>query len=128
MSNILIVGGGFAGVWAAAGVVRTCREAGLRDTEIRVTLVAPGDDMVIRPRLYEPDPQRMRVPLDRVLGPIGVRRVAATVTGIEIDSRTVVAIGRDGTQLALHYDRLVLAAGSCLVRPTIEGEIGRAHV
>jgi NADH dehydrogenase len=121
MSNVLIIGGGFAGVWAAAGVVRTCHEAGLRDTEIRVTLVAPGDDMVIRPRLYEPDPQQMRVPLDRVLGPIGVRRVAATVTGIETGSRTVIAIGRDGVQLALPYDRLVLAAGSRVVRPTIDG-------
>ncbi len=121
MSNVLIIGGGFAGVWAAAGVVRTCHEAGLPDTEIRATLVAPGDDMVIRPRLYEPDPQRMRVPLDRVLGPIGVRRIAATVTGIETHSRTVTAIGRDGAQLALHYDRLVLAAGSRVVRPTIAG-------
>jgi len=121
MANVLIIGGGFAGVWAAAGAVRTYREAGLSDSPLRVTLVAPGDDMVIRPRLYEPDPQRMRVPLDRVLGPIGVRRVAATVTGIAVESRTVVAVGRDGSQIALGYDRLVLAAGSRVVRPTIDG-------
>ncbi len=121
MANVLIIGGGFAGVWAAAGAVRTYREAGLSDSTLRVTLVAPGDDMVIRPRLYEPDPQRMRVPLDRVLGPIGVRRVAATVTGIDVESRTVVAVGRDGAQIALGYDRLVLAAGSRVVRPTIDG-------
>jgi NADH dehydrogenase len=121
MANVLIIGGGFAGVWAAAGAVRTYREAGLSDSTLRVTLVAPGDDMVIRPRLYEPDPQRMRVPLDRVLGPIGVRRVAATVTGIDVESRTVVAVGRDGSQIALGYDRLVLAAGSRVVRPTIDG-------
>jgi len=103
MANVLIIGGGFAGVWAAAGAVRTYREAGLPDSALRVTLVAPGDDMVIRPRLYEPDPQRMRVPLDRVLGPIGVRRVAATVTGIDVESRTVVAVGRDGAQIALGW-------------------------
>ena len=121
MPNVLIIGGGFAGVWAAAGVVRTCHEAGLPDTAIRVTLVAPGDDMVIRPRLYEPDPQQMRVPLDRVLGPIGVRRLAATVTGIDTDSRTVTAVGRDGAPLDLPYDRLVLAAGSRVVRPTLDG-------
>jgi NADH dehydrogenase len=77
--------------------------------------------MVIRPRLYESDPQQMRVPLDRVLGPIGVRRVAATVTGIETGSRKVIAIGRDGAQFALPYDRLVLAAGSRIVRPTLDG-------
>ena len=49
MANVLIIGGGFAGVWAAAGAVRTYREAGLPDSALRVTLVAPGDDMVIRP-------------------------------------------------------------------------------
>jgi NADH:ubiquinone reductase (H+-translocating) len=121
MANVLIIGGGFAGVWAAASAVRTYREAGVPDSALRVTLVAPGDDMVIRPRLYEPDPQRMRVALDRVLGPIGVRRVAATVTGIDVESRTVVAVGRDGAPIALGYDRLVLAAGSRVVRPTIDG-------
>ena len=63
----------------------------------------------------------MRVALDRVLGPIGVRRVAATVTGIDVESRTVIAVGRDGTPIALGYDRLVLAAGSRVVRPTIDG-------
>lgn len=44
---------------------------------MRVTVVDAGDDMVIRPRLYEADPQQMRVPLNRVLGPNGVRRFAA---------------------------------------------------
>jgi NADH:ubiquinone reductase (H+-translocating) len=120
MSNVLVVGGGFAGVWCAAGVMRTCRDAGVPD-RIRVTLVDSGDDMVIRPRLYESDPQRMRVPLDRVLGPIGVRRVAATVTRIDTAGRWVTAVGRDGRGLDLPYDRLVLAAGSRAVRPGIEG-------
>ncbi len=121
MSNVLVVGGGFAGVWCAAGVVRTCREAGVPDVRIRVTVVDPADDIVIRPRLYETDPQRMRVPLDRVLGPVGVRRIAATVTGIDTAARKVTAVGRDSTRLDLPYDRLVLAAGSRAVRPTVTG-------
>lgn len=121
MSDVLVVGGGFAGVWCAAGVVRTCREAGVPDLRIRVTVVDPADDMVIRPRLYETDPQRMRVPLDRVLGPVGVRRIAATVTGIDTAARRVTAVGRDSTRLDLPYDRLVLAAGSRAVRPTFTG-------
>jgi len=62
MSNILIIGGGFAGVWAAAGAVRAHRSAGAAASELGVTLVDSADDLVIRPRLYEAGPQRMRVP------------------------------------------------------------------
>lgn len=121
MSDVLVIGGGFAGVWAAAGAVRARQQAGLPDEALRVTLVDATDDMVIRPRLYENDPGRMRVALDRVLGPIGVRRVAATVTGIDTDARQVSALGRDGMPLELAYDRLVLAAGSRVVAPPVEG-------
>jgi NADH dehydrogenase len=120
MSNVLVIGGGFAGVWCAAGAVRTARAAGA-DEQVRVTLVDAGDDLVIRPRLYESDPERMRVPLDRILGPIGVRRIAATVTAIDTGTRTVTAIRRDGTPAELSYDRLVLAAGSRLAPPPVTG-------
>ncbi|MEU4666659.1 FAD-dependent oxidoreductase [Amycolatopsis sp. NPDC023774] len=80
-----------------------------------------GDDMVIRPRLYAADPDRMRVPLDRVLGPIGVHRVAGTGVGIDTDTRTVSTVRRDGTTATLGYDRLVLASGSQVVRPALPG-------
>lgn len=121
MSDVLIIGGGFAGVWAAAGAVRARHEAGADEEAVRVTLIAPGDDLVIRPRLYEEKPENKRVALDRVLGPIGVRRVTATVTGIDTDTREVTALGRDGAELALSYDRLVLAAGSRVLSPPVEG-------
>ncbi|GAA3094510.1 NAD(P)/FAD-dependent oxidoreductase [Pseudonocardia yunnanensis] len=121
MSDVLVIGGGFAGVWAAAGAVRARRAAGASPSDLRVTLVSAGDDIVIRPRMYQSDPDRMRVPLDRILGPIGVRRVAATVTGIDTGTRRVQVIGRDGSTTELTYDRLVLAAGSRLVRPDLRG-------
>ncbi|MFD7406501.1 NAD(P)/FAD-dependent oxidoreductase [Streptomyces sp. NPDC059866] len=121
MKNILIIGGGFAGVWAAAAAVRAARAHGVPQQQLQVTVVSSGDDLVIRPRLYEADPQVMRVALDRVLGPIGVRRIAATVTDIDTNSRTVNAIVRSGRNTVLGYDRLVLAAGSQLVRPAIPG-------
>ena len=54
MSDILVLGGGFAGVWAAAGAVRARRAAGVPEADLRVTLVSAGDDMVIRPRMGEP--------------------------------------------------------------------------
>jgi NADH dehydrogenase len=63
----------------------------------------------------------MRVALDRVLGPIGVRRITATVTGIDTEAHTVRAVGRTGEELDLTYDKLVLATGSQLVRPDFPG-------
>ncbi|RKN40362.1 NAD(P)/FAD-dependent oxidoreductase [Streptomyces hoynatensis] len=121
MKDILVIGGGFAGVWSAAGAVRAARAAGEAGEDLRVTLISGGDDLVIRPRLYEDDPGAMRVPLDRVLGPIGVRRVAGTVTGIDTHTRTVRAVGRAGEEQELSYDALVLASGSRLVVPGFPG-------
>jgi NADH dehydrogenase len=121
MKEILVIGGGFAGMWSAAGAVRAAREAGAGEDHLRVTLISGGDDMVVRPRMYEEDPESMRVPLDRVLGPIGVRRITATVTGIDTEAHTVRAVARTGEELDLSYDKLVLATGSRLVRPHLPG-------
>ena len=121
MKNILVLGGGFAGVWSAASAVRAARESGVHASELRVTLVSDGDDMVIRPRLYERDPAQMRVSLDRVLGPIGVERVGATVTGIDTSAQTVRAINGEGKTITLPYQRLVLATGSRALQPNLPG-------
>lgn len=40
--EIVVVGAGFAGVWAAAGAVRTAAELG-REEDVTVTVVAPGE-------------------------------------------------------------------------------------
>ncbi|POX37993.1 dehydrogenase [Streptomyces sp. Ru73] len=117
MPDILIVGGGFAGTWAAAGAARLLRAHGAAHT---VALLTPGQDLVIRPRLYQADPAAYRVPLDRVLGPIGVRRIAASATGIDTTRRRVVADGPGG-RAEYPYERLVLATGSVLVRPDLPG-------
>ncbi|MEU4312443.1 FAD-dependent oxidoreductase [Nocardia sp. NPDC024068] len=118
MSGIVVVGGGFAGVWAAAGAVRLARDAG---RDLPVTLISPGADLVIRPRLYQAEPDRMRVPLDRVLDPVGVRRIAAAATAIDTARRTVTVAGPGGDPEEIDWDRLVLATGSTLVRPGLPG-------
>ncbi|TWF80958.1 NADH dehydrogenase [Pseudonocardia hierapolitana] len=107
MADVVIVGGGFAGVWSAAGAALA-----RGDADLRITLVAPNEHMVLRPRLYEPEPDLAAVELSRILGPIAVEHVRATVSTIDTDRRVVVA---DGAEIG--YDRLVLAAGSELVRP-----------
>ncbi|WP_221762257.1 FAD-dependent oxidoreductase [Nonomuraea sp. WAC 01424] len=111
MAHVVIIGGGFAGVWSAAGAA-LARERAAGDTDLRITLIAPNDHLVLRPRLYEPEPDLAKVELRRILGPIGVRHLRASVSTIDTDRRTVVADGEE-----IGYDRLVLAAGSRLVRP-----------
>ena len=118
MSNILIAGGGFAGVWSAAAAARVRREQG---ADFSITLVDPGDDLVIRPRLYEPNPERMRVPLARILDPIGVALLPGTVTDVDPERRRATIAHRSGELIKLPYDRLVVATGSSLVRPVLPG-------
>ncbi|GAA0403423.1 pyridine nucleotide-disulfide oxidoreductase [Acrocarpospora corrugata] len=115
MSDVLIIGGGFAGVWSALGAAR------LADQRLTITLVAPGDDLVIRPRLYEAAPAALRVPLERILQPTGVTRLPAVVTAIDTDRRSVTVTRVDGQPADLSYRRLILASGSALRRPALPG-------
>ncbi len=107
MARVVIIGGGFAGVWSAAGAALA-----RGDADLHVTLVAPNEHLVLRPRLYEPEPDLAKVELSRILGPIGVEHVPATVSTIDTGRRVVVADGQE-----IGYDRMVLAAGSTLVQP-----------
>lgn len=117
MSDVLVLGGGFAGVWSAMAAARLSRRHG---KDLAISLVTPGDDLVVRPRLYEPGPNAMRVPLERILGPIGVGRIDATVTAIDPARRSVTVVG-PGTSWTLPYRRLILATGSALIRPDLPG-------
>ncbi|HEY8457472.1 MAG TPA: FAD-dependent oxidoreductase [Actinopolymorphaceae bacterium] len=119
MFDVLVIGGGFAGMWAAAAAARVRDLAGRKD--VSVTLVAPGDHLVIRPRLYEENPGRMQVPLDRVLAPIGVKRLRASVTRIDTASHEVTTRDEGGRERTLAFRRLVLASGSTLRRPDLPG-------
>jgi NADH dehydrogenase len=117
--RILVVGGGFAGLWAAAAAVRALGPA---PGDIAVALIDPGAFHVIRVRCYEDALEEARIPLDEVLGPIGVRRIAGTVTGLDPGRRAVtVRDTASGAATEERYDRLILAAGSALARPAVPG-------
>lgn len=120
MQRIVIVGGGFAGLWSAAGAARKLDELDVDAEQVEVVLVNPDAYHGIRVRFYETDLSRVRVPLDQVLAPIGVRRIEGRVEGVDFDRREIaIEFGRFSQRLA--YDRLVLAAGSQLCRPEIPG-------
>jgi NADH dehydrogenase len=120
MQRILVLGGGFAGLWSAVGAARALDERKIGHDQVQVTVVNATPWHCIRVRNYEADLSGGRVPLADVLEPIGVRTVVAEVTDINIADRTVTCATAAGSS-RLPYDRLVFALGSRLVRPPIPG-------
>ncbi len=120
VKRILVLGGGFAGLWSAIGAARKLDELGLGRTTVEVTLVNRDAFHSIRVRNYEADLSSVRIPLENVLGPIGVMRVEGDVVDIDLARQDVTVTNARGAQ-TLAYDRLIFALGSQLQRPNIAG-------
>jgi NADH:ubiquinone reductase (H+-translocating) len=118
--QIVVLGGGFAGLWSAVGAVRKLDELSVAPDVVEVTLVNRDAYHGIRVRNYEPDLQDVRVPLAEVLDPIGVRCVGGEVTDIDLAGRAVTVRAPSGPR-TLPYDRLLFALGSELTRPALPG-------
>ena len=116
MTGILVVGGGFAGLWAAVGAARKRALLGIDPGAMPIRLVNPDPWHVIRVRAYEPDLSGIRVGLAAVLETAGIGLVRGTVEDLDAPIRRVVVDGAADRQ-TLAYDGLVLAAGSALPRP-----------
>jgi NADH dehydrogenase len=114
MSDVVVLGSGFAGLWAALGAARRLDELGATDVAITVLSSQPYHD--IRVRNYEADLTPCRIPLTEVLDPVGIEYLAADVTAIDPASHTVTSSAGPHT-----YDRLVVALGSQVVKPDIPG-------
>lgn len=112
--SLVIVGSGFAGVWAALSAARERQALGADDIEIRV--ISPQRYLGIRPRFYESDLRDTTVDLAPLFEPVGVVHVCDRVVGVDPARRTLqLATG------SVRYDALVWALGSQLVRPTMPG-------
>lgn len=121
MNRILIVGAGFAGMYAALSAARLRDKQGISPDMLEITVIAPEPQLVIRPRLYERAPETMVAPLAEVFDAVDVRYEQGRVDVIDSASQLVVVVGPDGMQRSLRYDRLVLAAGSKGAKPDIPG-------
>lgn len=115
--RILVLGGGFAGLWSALAAARARATFG---ADLEIVLVNDTPWHSIRVRNYEADLSDTRVALDDVLGPVDIRRLQGRVTGIDVENRSV-AYEADGSAQNIGYDRLVFALGSRLARPPIPG-------
>src|SRR5262245_17865871 len=119
-NQIVVLGGGFAGLWSAIGAARKLDELGCGPEAAEVTLVNRDGYHSIRVRNYEEDLSSGGVPLDDVLGPVGVRRLEGEVASIDLAEQTV-TVTISNRQKILSYDRLVFALGSQLLRPNVPG-------
>jgi NADH dehydrogenase len=117
--QILIIGAGFGGVWSALSAARLLDQHDRNDVEI--TVLAPQAELRIRPRFYEPDVHTMKAPLDDLFKAVGVKFVQGSAGEIDEKTKQVSYSNIAGIQGKLSYDRLVLAAGSKLNRPPLEG-------
>ena len=119
--RIVIIGAGFAGMYAALSSARLREINGVSPKDLEIALVSPEPTLVIRPRLYEPKPEILTAPLLDVLKSIDVDFVQGRAESIDTTSRTVEITAADGKRDTLAYDRLVVASGSRLFRPNIPG-------
>jgi NADH:ubiquinone reductase (H+-translocating) len=119
--RLVIIGAGFAAMYAALSAARLRDIQGATPDEFEIALVALEPTLVVRPRLYEPNPGSLTAPLLDVLKAIDVVYVQGSAETIDTKSRVVQIITGEGTRKTLSYDRLVVATGSRLFRPNIPG-------
>jgi NADH dehydrogenase len=119
--RLVIVGAGFAGMYAALSAARLRDIRGIAPEELEIALIAPEPTLVVRPRLYEPKPEALTAPLLDVLNAIDVVYVQGSAKTIDTRSRTVEMATAKGKKKSVLYDRLVVATGSKLFRPNIPG-------
>jgi NADH:ubiquinone reductase (H+-translocating) len=116
MSEVAVLGSGFAGLWAALGAARRLDELGAAQGDVNITVISAQPYHDIRVRNYESDLTPCRIPLRGVLDPAGVGHITADVTALDPTLRTVIT--SVGVQA---YDRLVVALGSQVAKPDVPG-------
>ena len=122
--QILIIGAGFGGLWSALGAARLLDKHDRND--VHITLLAPQAELRIRPRFYEVDVHNMMAPLGKLFDAVGVTFVQGAADAIDALSKQVTYRDASGVPQTLSYDRLVVAAGSRVVRPNLEGMLKHA--
>lgn len=117
MKRIIVIGGGFAGLWSA---VSAARQLDVLGDSVQILLVNRDRWHSIRVRNYEADLTATRIDLASLLDPVGVKLVIGEVTDIDTQKR-IVNLDSAGKTVGLRYDKLILASGSHLVCPPTPG-------
>ncbi|MDQ1682147.1 MAG: hypothetical protein QOH99_688 [Frankiaceae bacterium] len=117
--HILIVGGGYVGMYTALRLQKK-----LRKGEANITVIDPNAYMTYQPFLPEAaagnlEPRHMVVPLRRVLSKCQV--ITGRVTKVDHASRTATIRPTPGERYDLKYDAIVMAPGSIVRTLPIPG-------
>ncbi|TQI82074.1 NADH dehydrogenase FAD-containing subunit [Serratia fonticola] len=116
--KILILGAGFAGMWAALSAARL---AALHDrSDIEITVLAPQPELRIRPRFYEAGVKNFAAPLLPLFTATGVKFITGVASEIDTVGKQVWYRNAQGQLALAGYDRLVMATGSHIT-PTLPG-------
>lgn len=119
--RLVIIGAGFAGMYAALSAARLRDIRGASPQDLQIALVSPERTLVVRPRLYESKPETLTAPLLDVLEAIDVDYIQGSAETTNTEARTVQITPAKGPRKTLSYDRLVVTTGSRLFRPNIPG-------
>ena len=117
--HILIVGGGYVGMYTALRLQKK-----MRRNEARITVVDPQNYMTYQPFLPETaagslEPRHVVVPLRKVLK--RSRVLTGLVTSIDHANRTATVLPVEGPEYPIRYDVIVVAPGSVVRTLPIPG-------
>jgi len=105
--RVVVAGLGDVGILAA---IRLAPHADVVGISVKPALVS-GQELGVR--LARPDDwaRDYWIPFDNFRRLDGVRKVQATLTGVDLAARTVFGLGEDGTTIAEEYDTLIISTG-----------------
>lgn len=117
--QILIVGSGFSGMWAAVSAARLSALEG--KDNLKIAVLAPVPELRVRPRFYEEKVSTLVAPLTELFAELDIEFIAGRAKHIDTDAKRVTWRDNQGITSSVTYERLVLATGSQTKRPPIAG-------
>lgn len=115
-SSILIIGAGFGGLWSALAAMRLLDQQ--QRLDLSVSVLAPQAELRVRPRFYEHELAPTVAPLGELFDTVGINFVQGSATAIDAQAKRVNYTNANGSEQTLTYERLIIASGSQVARPS----------
>ncbi|MDX6042284.1 NAD(P)/FAD-dependent oxidoreductase [Scandinavium lactucae] len=117
--RILIIGSGFAGMWAA---VSAARLAYLQNNDaVEIAVLAPQPELRVRPRFYEANVATTTADLQPLFAELDIRFITGHAERIDAAENRVWYKTLQSDTTFIPYDKLILASGSHLHHFGIKG-------